>query len=64
MSLPSADIMSLSDKPIEIATKIAIFTFDKSRGELLVNELTEAYANNGLFIIQLYFQCYFNIFSL
>ncbi|XP_011195473.1 GPI transamidase component PIG-S isoform X2 [Zeugodacus cucurbitae] len=48
VNLPSADILSLSDKPIEIATKIAIFTFEKSRGELLVKELTEAYANNEL----------------
>ncbi|XP_050339832.1 GPI transamidase component PIG-S isoform X2 [Bactrocera neohumeralis] len=48
VSLPSADIMSLSDKPIEIGTKVAIYTFEKSRGELLVKELTEAYANNEL----------------
>lgn len=53
--------MSLSDKPIEIVTKIVIFTFEKSRGELLVKELTEAYANSCLYIFNLYCQRYFNI---
>ncbi|XP_017483616.1 PREDICTED: GPI transamidase component PIG-S isoform X1 [Rhagoletis zephyria] len=48
VSLPSADIMSLSDEPLEIANKIAIFSFEKSRAELLVKELTEIYANNDL----------------
>ncbi|XP_067630754.1 GPI transamidase component PIG-S isoform X2 [Eurosta solidaginis] len=52
VNLPSADIMSLSDEPIEITTKIAIFTFEKERGELLVKELSEAYTDNGLWYPQ------------
>ncbi|XP_053945939.1 GPI transamidase component PIG-S isoform X2 [Anastrepha ludens] len=48
VSLPLLDIMSLSDEPLKISTKIAIFTFEKARGKLLVKELSEAYANNDL----------------
>lgn len=49
MSLPSSDIMDLSDKPLKIKIKIGIFNVKTERASTIINELKEEYSNSGKF---------------
>ncbi|XP_037948214.1 GPI transamidase component PIG-S-like isoform X1 [Teleopsis dalmanni] len=52
VSLPSYNILGLSENPIKTSVSIGIFTFQKERSSLLISELNEAFADNSLWDVK------------
>jgi len=65
VTLPSSDILSLSETPIKTAVQVSIYTQQTSRGQLLIGELQSAFNDSGKYIHstsillqKLIYQCY------
>ncbi|XP_013110416.2 GPI transamidase component PIG-S isoform X2 [Stomoxys calcitrans] len=52
VSLPSSDIMELSDKPLKIKIKVGIFNVKNERAALLINELKEEYSTSDIWNLE------------
>ncbi|XP_034486573.1 GPI transamidase component PIG-S-like isoform X2 [Drosophila innubila] len=52
VSLPSSNILRLSEQPIRAAVQVGIYTQQPSRGQLLISELQTAFKDSDIWIVE------------